>query len=303
MGNDVEELLRDGMRRTTVGVRMAPDLAGRLAGQAARKHRRWLLTRAGAAGGTALAALAVAAGFAVAGAVTTAPGATIAPRVQTAAYVIGQANHALASEPALAQVSWTLVDGTGHDLNVTTGWLYNQSPQRGEQVRYFSGRLQAVKMTRYTSGRDSWVTVTRVDYQDRTWWTQTFHPAVAWTQAAHAAASPSCPSPGLVSVYASPIALRQLVACGDYAIEGRPRVDGVPTIELALVKIGNVKLAAGKQQTIWVNAATYLPVRIVRGPPNAVRVQVDLRWLPVTPANLAHLTLHIPAGFKHTSGP
>jgi hypothetical protein len=29
--------------------------------------------------------------------------------------------------------------------------------------------------------------------------------------------------------------------------------------------------------------------------------EIDLRWLPATPASLAHLTLHIPAGFRRVA--
>jgi hypothetical protein len=96
MNNDVEELLTEGMQRTTAGVRMAPELAGRLSGQAASKHRRRLFTQAGVAGGTALA---VAAGFVIAGVLSPATSGTAEPQVQTAAYVVSQMNHALGRAP------------------------------------------------------------------------------------------------------------------------------------------------------------------------------------------------------------
>jgi hypothetical protein len=50
--------------------------------------------------------------------------------------------------------------------------------------------------------------------------------------------------------------------------------------------------------TLWVNPATYLPVRMTIGPVNA-----SFEWLAPTPANLAPLHLTVPAGFRQVPPP
>jgi hypothetical protein len=50
---------------------------------------------------------------------------------------------------------------------------------------------------------------------------------------------------------------------------------------------------------LWVNAQTYLPIRLVigvGGGGQGIAVQ-DFRYLPPTPANLARLRVPIPAGY------
>jgi hypothetical protein len=297
MPNDVEELLRDGMRRATDDVRMAPGLAGRLIGRAAGRRRRRLITRAGVAGGTVLGAagLAAVAGIAIGGPLTTPSARPAAARVQTVSYVMGQANRALtamAGGPALAQLTWTVTGRAPAGLNAT-GWLYNESPQSQVMVRYGDGHRSAIQVVRRWHEQHLDLTITAVNYQHKTWTRLPARPGFGPARA------PSCQLPGLVTVYMSPAALHQLMACGDYSIVGRPRVDGVPTIELAVDKIGKMTFPRSIE-TIWVNSSTYLPVRILLGPPKIAKIQVDLRWLPVTPASLAHVKLSIPAGFKHT---
>jgi hypothetical protein len=291
MANDVEELLRDGMCRATDEVRMAPSLAGSLTGQAASRRRRRQYTRAGLAAGTALAAVA---GFAIAGPLTTSPARPGAARVQTVSYVIGQANHALtsmASGPALAQLEWTVSGRTSGAAAVATGWLYNRSPGNDDLVRRGAGSQGAVQALRRPSGQGVRETITVVNYQQR-----------SWSRGRRRVPVPiqvvtSCRSLGPGLLYLSPVALRQLLACGDYAIKGHPLLDGVRTIELALVKTGKIKLAVS-YETVWVNASTFLPVRVLFGPPAEPKLAIDLHWRPVTAGSLAHLKLSIPAGFK-----
>jgi hypothetical protein len=97
--------------------------------------------------------------------------------------------------------------------------------------------------------------------------------------------------------YTSGAALHKLVSCGDYIVAGRQRVGGVPTIKLVSAEGGKAR----GFETIWVDASTYLPVRILINVP-AFQLQTDVQWLPATPANVAHLRLTIPAGFKRLTG-
>ena len=51
---------------------------------------------------------------------------------------------------------------------------------------------------------------------------------------------------------------------------------------------------------IWVDPATYLPVRLTNQwtrPMVSVPMRFDIRWLPPTSVNLAQLTVRIPPGF------
>jgi hypothetical protein len=54
-------------------------------------------------------------------------------------------------------------------------------------------------------------------------------------------------------------------------------------------------------ETIWVDPATYLPVRMVSTSSVFVGVAYNIRWLPPTRTNLALLTVPIPAGFTQVA--
>ncbi len=86
------------------------------------------------------------------------------------------------------------------------------------------------------------------------------------------------------------------MTCGTLRAAGGGIVDGVSTIRLS-------GRPGATTMTFWVDATTYLPVRIVQvwasAPYSDGDVQMDMRWLPATPANKALLTAPIPAGFTH----
>ena len=97
--------------------------------------------------------------------------------------------------------------------------------------------------------------------------------------------------------------LSRLLSCGLFRLDGRQQVDGVEAIKLVSVPRRSVPA----RETVWVNAATYLPVRVsatwqpARGPRSLIIY--DYRWLPPTRANLAtwHAAVRratIPPGFR-----
>ena len=97
--------------------------------------------------------------------------------------------------------------------------------------------------------------------------------------------------------------LSKLLSCGLFHLDGRQQVDGVEAIKL--VSVPQRSLPA--RETVWVNAATYLPVRVNAGwvPSHGPRsvITYDYRWLPPTKANLAtwHAAVRratIPPGFR-----
>jgi hypothetical protein len=91
--------------------------------------------------------------------------------------------------------------------------------------------------------------------------------------------------------------LRNAVSCGTLTVAGQQTVDGIAAIELSS--------SPGSQlaETVWVNPATYLPVRIVVHPfpGKPTWESADIAWLPPTAQNLARLTVPIPAGFRRVS--
>jgi hypothetical protein len=126
------------------------------------------------------------------------------------------------------------------------------------------------------------LTTVAVNYRDATWWrtTLTLKPGV------QESAPPSC-SPQVQNDSESwPAYISQELSCGVYHQDGRQRVDGIDAI----------KLTGGNGVVLWINPATYLPVRQVGPGPHAN--QTDFRWLPATKASLAHLKVAVPAGFR-----
>ena len=97
--------------------------------------------------------------------------------------------------------------------------------------------------------------------------------------------------------------LRKDLACGALSSEGMQQVDGVNALKLVSVqhsRFGPKRTPATTVTIIWVNPATYLPVRLTTQqtrPEVSVPMRLDFRWLPPTRANLALLTVRIPPGF------
>ncbi|MDR2984943.1 MAG: hypothetical protein LBV34_08885 [Nocardiopsaceae bacterium] len=86
--------------------------------------------------------------------------------------------------------------------------------------------------------------------------------------------------------------IRAALACHEFKAHGRQRVDGVEAIKLTATA-SEVKHQQGAHEVLWVNAKTYLPVRISFGPNTAA---ADFRWLRPTADNLAKLQVTIPPG-------
>jgi hypothetical protein len=104
-------------------------------------------------------------------------------------------------------------------------------------------------------------------------------------------------SPGAIF---GPANLARDIASGAWRVVGRTQLDGQQAIELSETDRGDNDTALEPLPVrLWVNAQTYLPIRLVTGPWNSIEgksVQ-DFRYLPPTPANLALLRVPIPAGY------
>jgi hypothetical protein len=159
---------------------------------------------------------------------------------------------------------------------------------RTTKLSAFTAAGQRIFDERFTVRNGSLAT-TAVSYTSHTWWTtQTARPAVTGP------ASAGCLPGGGIRLSggrnAWPDFIRSQLACGAYTVAGRQAVGGVDALEIT-GNSGHLRL--------WVNPATYLPVRLETVGP----LRIDFRWLPATPANLAMLNMPVPAGFHQIPPP
>jgi hypothetical protein len=306
MSTELEDRLWWEMRDVTAGARVPPGLARR----AWRNRRRRIMTRAAAAAGTAAA---VAVALVAAGAT----GASRGADVHTTAYIVKHAESALDTAVAANDIMYLrATDGTAER------WFY-LGPQ-GSSNRYetFSGSGQP-GMDIGVAATPASRTITWVGYRTRTWWRM----EQAATPAPQPAAQDSCSSqiPVGLDAYQSPAVLvaniREALACGQLTNEGTQYAGGVNAIKLVSVRAFHVQmrnpalkhttnLTVTVTTTLWVDPASYLPVRWaqdgkVTGRKGMVvpSVDEDVQWLRPASANLAQLTVPIPPGFTQVSPP
>jgi len=300
MNTDLEQRLRADMEQATQGVRVPPGLALKAY---RHQHRRTMTTRAVTAAGTAAVLAAVT--LTVAG-VTGAFGRPASgPQTRYAAYVLSRVVRAL-SGPGMNNViaRTRTVYPAGVTLQPAPDGLNGLGgpgggPARGGEYEVLWASLHTTKLyaftatahrvfdERFTTGNGS-VTTTVVSYPSHTWWTaRSPRPAVTGP------ASAGCLPGGGIRLAggrnAWPDFIRSQLACGAYIVAGRHAVGGVDALEIT----GN-----SGHLTLWVNAATYLPMRLETG-----GLQTDFQWLPGTPAHLAMLDMRVPAGFHQVPPP
>jgi hypothetical protein len=318
MDPDIEDLLREGMERSTRDLRAPAGMARR----AVRRRRRRLALRSAAGTGAAVAACAVAL-MAV-----EVPGPAV-----NAAYVLNRVNSALsAAEPgAIAQMTittrgpvpisctpWLCRVAAGGTMATTTAeeWSYGN---QWRSVTYSSAGHPV-----YDEGFGASSVYTLVNYQTRTWARQSGVGRPAASPSGSGRCEPLIAAlpllfqsrlPGIGFSASSPPAtaaraLHTAVSCGTLAVVGRQRVDGIDAIELTS-RPGSLI-----SETIWVSPGTYLPVRVVISsaprmpvsqapfPPSPapgtpiLQETADITWLSPTAQNLAKLAVTIPAGFR-----
>jgi hypothetical protein len=98
--------------------------------------------------------------------------------------------------------------------------------------------------------------------------------------------------------------IRAALSCGHYRLAGHEQVGSVRAIKLVSEKVNGPYT-----ETLWVDPATYLPVRLTwhwldhraQGPGTLTG---DFRWVRPTEANLKAVRVTVPGGFKqdHTGG-
>jgi hypothetical protein len=99
----------------------------------------------------------------------------------------------------------------------------------------------------------------------------------------------------------NPAALVRGIAGGAWRVVVRTRLDGQQAIELSAAGRGRY-IFKPMPTRLWVNAQTYLPIRLVSGAASTGMAVEDFSYLPATPASLALLRVPIPAGY-HRSAP
>jgi hypothetical protein len=296
MNTELEQRLRADMEQATQGVHVPPGLALK-----AYRHqqKRTMTTRAAIAGAAAV----LVAGALTAAGVTGAFGRPAGgPQVKTTTYVISRVERALSAPGMTNVIAYTRTDyPAGITLHATPGGLNasggpgGNSSQQGDYELLWAN-LHTTKLSAFTAtghrvfderiavGNGS-LTTTVVNYASHTWWT---------TQSARPATGPgsaSCMPGGGIRLSggynAWPDFIRAQLACGAYTVAGKQAVGGVDALKIT---------ASSGHLTLWVNASTYLPMRLEDG-----GLQTDFQWLPPTPANLAMLNMTVPAGIHQVS--
>ena len=250
--------------------------------------------------GISVAALAVTAGAVVALSATGTPSA----RPQPAA---AHAGTAVATPGELRNAILTAFNGVGGDVfytkiteiypgkksrwnGVQQDWSYPIQPQAGQQVHI---RSVLVPSNPNDKSDTEWIytepggakamlptknEIIFVQYGNRTWSDTT------------ALVASQTPAAGLQE-------LRESIATGDFTAARKTELNGQTVLELTAHYSD-----AGKksEQTVWIDPATYLPVRTLSDEAGT-KIQVDYGFLPPTPANMAELKATIPPGFTRTA--
>lgn len=283
MSTELADHLRQGIER--VPAQLPADLIR----TAYRRYRR----RRTAVAAITAAAAAIAIGAAAAAFSLSGPPS---PQAQLTAYVANRVTQALnATSPDSIVFVRLTVTPPNADMPPTEVWAGSDGHWR---VKSFARDGRPVTDTE-TYDTPSTYLIFQVDYTNRTWWRWVGPGDVTPGQPVQWTCNQGAPLTYTTSARDMTDELRTAMSCGWLKDTGTGKVDGVRAIRLTGPGTGTGGSIA---TTIWVNASTYLPVRITTTWPTYV-VQEDTQWLPPTPANLAKLVPPTPPGFKHVPRP
>ena len=114
---------------------------------------------------------------------------------------------------------------------------------------------------------------TWVSYPLKQWWTANVVTSAAW--------------------FAGSAQVQACLQAGVWQIAGRGELDGQPAIRIA---------QPGGNETYWLSARTYLPMRMVALTPGGETITLRFGFLAPTTANLATATATVPPGFAKEAG-
>lgn len=235
-----------------------------------------------------------------------APGVHSAQRAREAAYVVSRVTHALSGPAQHSVVGYartelppgSIVEPAANNVHITLRPGASSPPRFGSVVSWsyhgtsrtsaFTATGQRVLNEKITTDAGRGRVTVAVIYRHGIWWRAATGPPPAPTGPPRCAGREVTIGPG-----GWPALIRDELGCGRYMAYGRERVDGVDAIKI----IGPKGLAV-----LWVDPATYLPVRALLGFAQD-RPQTDFRWLSPAPTALARLRMPVPAGFRQVPAP
>ena len=322
MNGDVQELLRDGLDRLTADVRVP---AGVLARARTRVRRRRIAVRAALACATAAAAAAAVIAVAGPGA---RPGTGGIMNARAAAYVVGRVERALAGQDLVYRAQSTADDGT-----ISVAWAYGPRNRyeeyypatdyrdrvvNGKRLWDFPpdlrGQPYLAQGTALAGGKLTGAYVTYFDHRYSLAPLGHFRLKPCSVTARLAVGGPA------VIVPSWPAFIKAMLGCQAATVAGHARIGGVPTT--VINGSADVALPQGLARairetrararwTMYVNSATYLPVRVSgsttayggAGGPTVSTSVTSVQWLPPTGPNTAQALVTIPPGFQLWKGP
>jgi len=279
MSADLDDLLRDGMLRFTADLHAPAELAVRAR---RRRTRQRTLRTVSASGAAAVAIIAITVAAVSAGNARRSNQAGLTPK---------------AAPVARFDLEYVRLTGSG-EVSSEQIWAYG--PRSRALFSSATGPIEDDGTTMLGSSRGLLHTIrTTVRYNTKLWARGSLNLPLFGLPAPTSCANPAVTIPGVGAALTRWISdLLELVACGDYAVSGTGRIDGVRVIKL--VKTGSPP-SPGSFATIYIEAASYVPVRMTGGRPATGWWRADLAWLRPTESNLALLNPTIPAGFRQVS--
>lgn len=257
---------------------------------ARRRHAVTALIATAASAGVAAAGLAGFSGRAPRHAVTPAAQAPADPKVQTAAYVVNHLDAALNANTAIINVIDHAPDSQTGKPVIDETWSTSLSNTYRTVDLSPAGQPVTGSLVTVTAHRTVSITV---NYRNRTWSTVTYPFG--------SATSARTPGPLRQTPLQQAAQLRAQVKAGKVILAGSAMVDGQSAIHLT-------EHLDGGLINLWVNPATYLPIREIDTAPGVPltsdkAIRDDYRWLPATAANLRLISAAaaIPAGFTQVS--
>ncbi len=99
----------------------------------------------------------------------------------------------------------------------------------------------------------------------------------------------------------TPQTIERDLAAGHYTVDGHAILDGQASLKLVSMSATTGPHPVTQLTTLWVNAATYLPIQSTSN--GHLAEQTIFTWLPVTPSNTETLNIAVPAGFRQIAPP